>query len=103
MGAHFESVYRRFESYRPSLAGGGAMPLESAMSERPRIITPVVILEAPDWLTFEQAVWLSGWDRDIMAHIVEIGGVDLNDAGLIDKESLLEFQETMLEIWTWND
>jgi hypothetical protein len=33
-----------------------------------------------------------------MAEIIREGGVDLDDAGRIEKQSLLEFQEVMLDV-----
>jgi len=68
-----------------------------------RIITPVHWAFAPEWLTVEQACFLSGWDIDTMLEIVSEGDVDLNDAGLIEKESLHEFQEACALVLHWND
>ena len=65
--------------------------------------TPVDWLLAPEWLTLEYACWLSGWDRDTMQHIIDIGGVDLDDAGLIERASLEEFQETLGLVLHWHD
>ena len=62
----------------------------------PRIATTTDWLFAPDLLTIEQACFLSGWDRDTMCFIVNDGGVDLDDAGLIFKDSLEEYQEALL-------
>jgi len=70
----------------------------------PRIITPVVWLEAPAWLTVEEACWLTGHDRDAMLQIIELGGVDAEHDGetwLIEKESLYEFQESLAEVLHW--
>ncbi len=53
---------------------------------------------APDWLTVEQARFLSGWSADQMAEIIRENGVDLDDAGRIEKQSLAEFQEAMLDV-----
>ena len=49
--------------------------------ETSRIATLVDWLFSPDWLTFEQACFLSGWNADQMAEIVRENGVDLDDAG----------------------
>ena len=57
----------------------------------------------PAWLTVEQACYLSGWDTDAMQEIIDAGGVDLDDAGLIEKESLWEFQEVCALVLHWND
>ena len=68
-----------------------------------RIATPVNWLYAPDWLTLEEVCFLSGWDQDSMLEIVNDGGVDLNLDGLIEKESLWEFQECLALVLHWND
>jgi hypothetical protein len=84
----------------------GETPLDSthgSMMAQRRIITPVVWLEAPDWLTIEEACFLSGWDRASMMEIIAEGGVDLNDAGLIEKESLHEFQESLALVLHWDE
>ena len=38
-----------------------------------------------------------------MKEIIEEGGVDLNDEGLIERESLYEFNECAALILHWND
>ena len=53
---------------------------------------------APDWLTFEQACFLPGWNADQMAEIIREDGVDLDDDGRIEKQSLYEFQEALLDV-----
>jgi hypothetical protein len=53
---------------------------------------------APDWLTLEEACFLSGHDRGTMLSIVDEDGVDLNTEGLIEKRSLWEFQTTLAEV-----
>jgi len=76
------------------------------VSERPRIITPVVWLSAPDWLTIEQACYLSGHDLDTMRWMIEDGAVDTRIEGntlLIEKRSLWEFQEALVEVLHWDD
>jgi hypothetical protein len=77
-------------------------PLEVAMAHK-RIATPVDWLFAPEWLTVQQACELSGWDLESMQEIIDVDGVDLNHAGLIHKQSLLEFQETLAEVLHWDD
>ncbi|MCP4602576.1 MAG: hypothetical protein GY847_19020 [Proteobacteria bacterium] len=57
-----------------------------------RIATLVDWLYAEAWLTFDQACFLSGWNADQMAEIIRENGVDLDDAGRIEKQSLLELQ-----------
>jgi hypothetical protein len=70
-----------------------------------RIATPVDWLFAPEWLTLEEACFLSGHDRGTMLHIVEIDGVDLKDDDqlLIEKQSLYEFQESLALVLNWYD
>ena len=58
---------------------------------------------APAWLTFEEACFLSGWDQSSMLEIITDGGVDLNDAGLIEKRSLWEFQEALVLMLHWDE
>jgi len=73
------------------------------MEQRRRIASPIDWIVAPDWLTVEEACFLSGWDRDTMLHIIDQGGVDLNTENLIEKQSLLEFQECLALVYHWND
>ena len=53
---------------------------------------------APEWLTIEEACFLSGHDRGTMLSIIEEGGVDLNVDGLIEKQSLWDYQVTLAEV-----
>jgi hypothetical protein len=78
-------------------------PTGAAMTEGKRIATPVDWLFAPDWLTLEQACFLSGWDEDSMLEIIDEGGVDLNTEGLIEKASVREFNECMALVLHWDD
>ena len=66
-----------------------------------RIATGVDWAFAPTWLTISEACWLSGHDRGIMRYIVDTGGVDISDAGLVEKASLWEFQQALAEILHW--
>jgi hypothetical protein len=68
-----------------------------------RIASPVDWLTAHDWLTVEEACRLSGWDRETMIEIANAGGVDLDDAGHIAKDSLWEFQESCALVAHWNE
>ncbi len=63
-----------------------------------RITTTVDWLFAPEWLTIEQACFLSGFDAPTMDKIVEQDSVDLDNAGLIEKQSLWEFQDAFLKV-----
>ena len=67
------------------------------------MVTPVTWAFAPEWLTVRQACTLSGWDVATMAQIIAEAGVDLNDEGLIDKNSLWEFQDALALVLHWND
>jgi hypothetical protein len=73
------------------------------LASSPQIVNGIDWAFAPDWLTVEQACCLSGHDRGAMLYIIDEGGVDLSDAGLIEKRSLWEFQETLAEISHWYD
>ena len=66
-----------------------------------RVATPVDWLFAPEWLTVQQASELSGWDPGSLLEIVGKGGVDVDDAGLVQKQSLYEFQEALAEVLHW--
>ncbi len=68
-----------------------------------RIATTVDWLFAPEWLTIEQACFLSGFDALTMAKIVEQDGVDLDNAGLIEKQSLWEFKDALIDVLCWKD
>ena len=71
-----------------------------------RIITPVVWLESPDWLTPEQASYLSGHDLETVHWLIEDGGVDARRDGgtwLIEKESLHDYQEALALVLHWWD
>jgi hypothetical protein len=73
------------------------------MGQAPRTVTPIAWMEAPQWLTVEEACRLSGWDELSMLEIIDEGGVDLNDEGLIEKESLYEFQQCLALVLHWHD
>jgi len=66
-----------------------------------RIVTPVTWAFAPDWLTVEQASYLSGHDEDTVRWLVEDGSIDTRLDGLIDKESLHEYQEALALVLHW--
>ena len=72
------------------------------MAQEKRTASPVEWAFAPDWLTVEQARYLSGWDAASMLEIMDVGGVDLNHDGLIEKQSLGEFQEACALVLHWN-
>jgi len=53
---------------------------------------------APDWLTIEEASALSGHPPEVLEWLVQDGALDTGRDGLIEKASLREFQETLLEV-----
>jgi len=87
---------------RPTLltSEGATVMLQSVSL---RVITPVVWLEAPGWLTPAEASYLSGYDVETVRWLAEDGGFDTRDDGLIDKASIREFQEALLEVLHWRD
>jgi len=71
-----------------------------------RIVTPVSWAFAPEWLTVKEASELSGHDLDAMRWMIQDGAVDTRRTGdtwLIEKASLREFQEALLEVLHWWD
>ena len=74
-----------------------------AQARATRLVTPVTWIFAPDRLTVDEACHLSGWDRGTMRHIIDEGGVDLDDEGLIGKQSLHDYQECLALILNWDD
>ena len=96
----FESVYRGFESLLPSLDSGRE---KNVLTLPPRVATGVGWAFAPKWLTIEEACYLTGHDEEYMRKVIEVDGVYLNVEGLIEKRSLWEWQETVVELAHWND
>jgi hypothetical protein len=83
------------------LAGGAEMICQAT-----RIVTPVTWLAAPEWLTVQQAVELSGHDEDTVKWLILDGGVEARQDGdtwLIGKASLHEYQETLALVLYWWD
>lgn len=58
---------------------------------------------APDMLTFEEACYLSGYDRGTMLQVLGVDGVDLDNAGRIEKQSLWERLKVSVEYAHWDD
>lgn len=58
---------------------------------------------APQWLSMDEACFLSGKDRDTMLEIIAVDGVDLDDEGRIERESLWQFLEAEVLVAHWND
>jgi len=73
------------------------------MVQTRRVSLPMEWLFAPYWLTVEQACFLSGWDVASMLAIMDAGGVDLNDDGLIAKDSLEDLQGVCALVAHWYD
>ena len=81
------------------------LPDDSKMMQvsTPRIVNMVTWAFAPDMLTFEEACYLSGYDRGTMLQVLEVDGVDLDNAGRIEKRSLWEWIEVSVEYAHWDD
>jgi len=81
------------------------LPDDSKMMQvsTPRIVNMVTWAFAPDMLTFEEACYLSGYDRGTMLQVLEVDGVDLDNAGRIEKQSLWEWLEVSVEYAHWDD
>ena len=68
------------------------------------MIRPVTLVSwafAPEWPTIQEASRLSGHDVDTLHWLIQDGAVDTKrqgDTWLIEKASLWEFQETLLEV-----
>jgi hypothetical protein len=54
-------------------------------------------------LTLEEACCLSGYDRGAMFQVIEVDGVDLDNTGRIEKQSLWEWLEVSVEYAHWDD
>jgi hypothetical protein len=77
-----------------ALPGNG----KNMLTRRPqRYVNMVTWTFAPEWLTLEEACYLSNYDRDTMLKVLEVDGVDLDDAGRIEKRSLWEWLEVSVE------
>ena len=63
------------------------------MASQDRVATTVDWAFAPEWLSIEQACSLSGYDASTLAEIIAEGGVDLDDEGRVERQSLREFIE----------
>ena len=66
-------------------------------------VTPITWAFAPDMLTLEEACTLIGYDRGFMLQVIEADGVDLDNAGRIEKRSLWEWPEVSVELTHWTD
>jgi hypothetical protein len=68
-----------------------------------RVATMVDWAFAPQWLSRAQACFLSGHDLPTMLEIIDADGVDLDDEGRIEKESLWQFLEAEVLVAHWDD
>ena len=67
----------------------------------PRVASMVDWMFSPEWVTLDQASFLTGHDADTLRDIIADGGVVAERAGagwLIEKESLREFRDALLEV-----
>jgi hypothetical protein len=64
----------------------------------PTIVNGVTWALAPDWLTVQEAQYLTGHDRGYLLSVIEADGVELDNAGRIEKRSLYEWQETVVDL-----
>jgi hypothetical protein len=77
--------------------------LEGVKVPAQQIVTPAAWIYAPDWLTPDQASYLTGHSVDHIKWMIQDGCVDTNDAGLIEKRSLHEFQESLALVLHWDE
>ena len=98
----FESMYRTFESCRPSLSEGEGGNMQTSPGQ---YVTPVTWLAAPEWLTPAEAAAITGHSLETIQEIIDVGGVELKDGDvvLIEKRSLYDFQESLAEVLHWNE
>lgn len=69
-----------------------------------RIVTLVSWVFSPEWLTMKEASELSGHDLGTLHWMIQDGAVDTRrekDVWLIERASLREFQESLLEVLRW--
>jgi hypothetical protein len=85
----------------PCPDGGGAVQPDSGPRPR-RIATLVDWAFAPRWLTFDEACRLSGRDPETLREIIAVDGVDLDNEGRIERQSLWDFLEAALELEYWD-
>jgi hypothetical protein len=68
-----------------------------------RVATFVDWAFAPQWLSRAQACFLSGRDLPTLLEIISVGGVDVDDEGRIERESLWQFLEAAALVEHWDD
>jgi len=72
----------------------------------PRIVTPVAWMEAPEFLTPEEASRLTGHSIAIIGWLIDDDAVELVEGGngfFIENQSLFEFQERLALVQHWDD
>jgi len=82
-------------------SGGGVLSGEAAGAGPRKPVTIVTWAFAPDWLTAEEASELSGFDAGTLRWLIEDGSLDTRyegDGWLIEKLSLWEYQEALLDV-----
>lgn len=65
-------------------------------------VTLVTWIAAPEWLTIAEASYLSGHDAELLHELILAGDVDAQQVGdrwLIEKGSLREYQEALVDVW----
>jgi hypothetical protein len=72
------------------------------LGESPRVASQIDWAFAPEFLTIDQARFLTGHDLDYLAAVIEADGMDLDSAGQIEKRSLWEWQETVALLAHWD-
>ena len=83
----------------PSVAVFGGRP----MLPQDRVATLVDWVSAPQWLSFAEACFLSGHNPNAMLEIIDADGVDLDNDGQIERESLWQFLEAEALVLHWWD
>ena len=68
-----------------------------------RIATMVDWAFAPQWLSVQEACFLSGYDAPALLEIINVDGVDLDGEGQIEKQSLQQYLEADVLITHWQD
>jgi hypothetical protein len=56
---------------------------------------------APKWLTRDEACFLSGYDHDTLQMIIDVHGVDLDNDGRIERNSLWDYLEAGVLVRHW--
>jgi hypothetical protein len=63
--------------------------------------TPVAWLASPEWLTLDEATWLSGLDEETLQRLIASGDLEVQEnagAVLIEKLSLSEWLDALLDL-----